>query len=151
MGLDVCALRIIKPSNEEDGYYILRNDFEQGNQLEKFEEGYYEAEKGLFSFCCSYGFFRFFRALLCNMVNKCDVEILWKNPEKYFGTPFLEMINYSDCEGDFDYVVAEKLYNDFCEYEENAKIELGDMFSYYLDYKNVLKECVDIKGVVHYY
>jgi hypothetical protein len=49
-----------------------------------------------------------------------DVEF-WKDAENFIGQPFYELINFSDCEGQIGPKVAEKLYRDFANPENEKK------------------------------
>ncbi|MCX4259527.1 MAG: hypothetical protein OSJ34_07400 [Muribaculaceae bacterium] len=64
---------------------------------------------------------------------------------------FAEFLWFADNEGCFDYVVAEKLLNDFvtCKDKIYPTLDKYDRY-HYLVYTRILEECVRDKGVVYY-
>ena len=47
-------------------------------------------------------------------------ETIWKNPDSWTGYRFVELIDFSDCEGTIGPIVAAKLAKDFAEHREKA-------------------------------
>lgn len=93
-----------------------------------------------------------FRQEICKMIHGVEPEEIWDNIEKYKDSEFVEMINFADNEGSFDFVIAEKLYNEFQKYKSKAKQTLSErLFMYYVMYMNLLKSVSDCKGVIMYW
>lgn len=162
MGLDISTLKLKKRlGNEvnediereyEDYAYIYTLDFPPINHLSAFEVGVYDVEWGEYGSHFSYGGFYRFREMLCQMIYNKDFESVVDNVEKYLGQPFIEMIDFADNEGSFDYIIAEKLYQDFINYQKQASEILGEyMYEQYRDYMKCLKETIDCKGVMYYH
>lgn len=68
----------------------------------------------------SYGGYNEWRKWLCSLALGVDVDEVWKNPAAYAGKPFVELINFSDCEGTIGPVVSAKLAKDFAEFSARA-------------------------------
>lgn len=127
------------------------------NHLTKFKKGYYEVEEW---FCkdkdpyisISYSTYNDFRNQICYMANEIYDSDMWFDYEGSVDKPFAEMVCFTDCDGTFDYVVAEKLLKDFETFQEKAKKELDEWFyGLYENYMKILKNCIECKGVVRYH
>lgn len=171
MGVDIGTIKLgnfIKNKLNDEEYetyekeldgnlvYVSCDDFGI-DHLSKFEEGYYVVEDW---FCddkkpyisISYSTYNDFRNQICNMANGVDDSDVWCNYGWYEGKPFVEMVNFTDCDGSFDYVIAEKLLKDFESFRDKAKETLGEwFFGIYQSYIEILKQCVDCKGIVRYH
>lgn len=67
--------------------------------------------------------------------------------------PFVEIIIFSDCEGFIDAIHCKKLYEDFCKFEEVAKVRLKDELNFMNFYKS-MKEAFKFgseNGFVNYH
>ncbi len=125
MGLDITATSSLKKvtDNEkiEDGDYffdIIRVD-ESIDRSTDIEVGQYDSNGQNFSFGAgSYSGYNNFRELLCEIFLDVEPKIVWENYESYIGKPFYELINFSDCEGNFGPKVSEKLHKDFLDNKE---------------------------------
>ena len=67
----------------------------------------------------SYMYYSKWRNQLAEMAGLGSAEAVRTNPEKE-GLPFVELINFSDCEGVIGPKVAAKLAKDFADYEDRA-------------------------------
>jgi len=112
MGLDISAYSKIKPE-ENGGIYIGRDEFgtlhdlTDGEYAESSDTIYHEFRAG------SYSEYNRWRENLATSIHGVMPSIIWNSPEKYDGKEFIEIINFSDCEGFFGPKVSAKLYNDF--------------------------------------
>lgn len=113
------------------------------DHLNEFTEGLYLYEtrpNGAF-FGVRYSYYSYFRDIVVDLVEEKDFN------KDYFK----EFYWFSDCEGCFDYKVAEKILEDFKKYLPKAKETFEEYdFDYYQNYMKVLQECVEDKGVVMY-
>jgi hypothetical protein len=73
--------------------------------------GTYHADGHLYFGTGSYSEYNEWRAELAKFIGKTDKEI-WKNPAP---GPFVELINFTDCEGVIGAATAKKLYQDFAD------------------------------------
>ena len=101
----------------------------------------------------SYGYYNAFRRYLSEALIGVMPEVIWKNPENYLDSPCYELINFSDCEGEISWSIAENLYNDMVQNEEKFKVYLESLvadgiltefsFNFYLgtygDFKNAFE------------
>ena len=170
MGVDISAIKLgkyikremtndeyLKLEEELDGniVHVSCDDFSM-NHLSKFNEGYYEVEDwgddndphiGI-----PYSSYNDFRNQVCYMANGVQDSCIWMRPNEYKGKPFVEMVNFTDCNGSFDYEIAKKLLKDFNDFYVKAKEELSDWdFSLYETYMKILQKCIDYEGIVRYY
>jgi hypothetical protein len=65
----------------------------------------------------SYSGYNWWREQLCRFALECEPGELWSDPEAYAGKPFVEMINFSDCEGAIGPRTSAKLAGDFRDHE----------------------------------
>lgn len=72
----------------------------------------------------SYGYYNAFRRYLCEALLGVMPDTVWRNPENYLNSPCYELIDFSDCEGEISWSIAEKLYNDMVQNEEKFKAYL---------------------------
>ncbi|MCC8154592.1 MAG: hypothetical protein LIP01_10485, partial [Tannerellaceae bacterium] len=70
--------------------------------------------------------------------------------EEWVDAPFVEFIDFADNEGSFDFVVAEKLYKDFSNYQQKAEMVLRAYLEYYNCYREILRVVAENKGVIYY-
>lgn len=75
----------------------------------------------------SYGYYNAFRRYLCEALLGVIPDVIWRNPENYLNSPCYELIDFSDCEGEISWSIAEKLYNDMVQNEEKFKVYLEDL------------------------
>jgi hypothetical protein len=116
MGLDIYALsNLEKSTSEVDAVIVLTENDEFGTRTD-FESGPYgetsKTEQLDFS-AGSYGTYNWFRNQLSIAIYGHPAAKIWENIESYEGKPFIEIINFTDCDGVIGTEVSEKLYNDF--------------------------------------
>lgn len=99
-----------------DRYYLCRDKFE-------FRAG-------------SYAGYNNFRNELSKLAGYKDSLDIWNN--KYQG-PFVELINFSDCEGTIGFKISSKLLSDFKDFNDLAKLHPDPFF--YENYRNWTKAC----------
>lgn len=126
MGLDISAyaqaefLYSQQPQTEnewdrfwETGNLVSVKNWGGWEQFEGLQEGVYRVSSSMGFRAGSYSGYNAFRADLCRFALKVDPDEVWNNLGKYKGAPFVELINFSDCEGFIGPVASEKLYSDF--------------------------------------
>ena len=161
MGVSIYALKVSKKlsdnindvfNDNDNAGYIYALDFKPIKHLEAITEGVYETEYlDTPDFGMAYSSYNRFREAVCEMAHKCSPYDIWNNIENWIGKSLVEFINFADNEGSFDYVIAEKLYNDFESHLDTAKNELHrDHFDSYKIYMEILKSVSDNKGVIYY-
>ena len=150
MGLDITAYQKVNKSEEwfqksgiEDFHesHLFKHEHPQMDRSPNMESGSYYVGGESYRFCAgSYsGYNKFREALSVGILGSTPQEV-WNNPEKYQGLPFVELIDYSDCEGFFDSEFSKKLFKDFESNEEKFKaycesLGVNFYFQRYLDFK----------------
>ncbi len=155
MGLDITAYSKMKkmdvlfnndgepvdPVTREpvDHYYNVRANHDFPGRSDGLEDGaYYDYVKSEHVFAHSYSGYNVWRETLARLagypldsfLNTFGVQENSHAASAFFGNvpdgaPFVELVNFSDCEGVIGPVVAAKLLRDFQEFDERAKA-LGD-------------------------
>lgn len=69
----------------------------------------------------SYSGYGRWRELLCEFAFDQDIEDVWFDAQLYRGRPFIEIINFTDCDGRIGTSVAAKLAADFTSHAKRAK------------------------------
>lgn len=151
---------------ENNDYSIIDSDnsyplyclegFEPTQHLTQFDWGYWECEQPTDNeISVPYSTWGQFRLCLAKLVdNKLSSTDYWYN-KTLVDKPFFEIINFADNEGAFDYLICEELVKDFEEYYDKAK-ELYDneenqhWWYMYQNILNIIKDCIECKGVVYY-
>lgn len=164
MGLDINVKTPIKfigterPDDEEIDYFCLYTlGFEPIMHLQAYKKGYWEYEcSGDAEYSSPYGTFNDLREVITAAVYGCDYKEYVRQLEtgaRAFEGPFVEMLWFADNEGNFDYIIADKLLKDFQNWENEIVPKMNRDFlkKCHTDYMNVLKECIDCKGVVDYH
>ena len=107
-------------SKEKDGgnWYGQSDDIKKGFYSYKDRETSFRAG--------SYSGYGRFRRVLCEFFYGFSPEIIWNNPDEYKGSPFAEIICFSDCDGTIGPKTSEKLYKDFRDNEEKFKAYLKE-------------------------
>jgi hypothetical protein len=135
MGLDITAYRklVEQPDAEldEDGHpvgdmvrFTENTDF-PGRFAGLKEQTTYSYQDAFGFRAGSYGGYNSWRRSLAQMVGYTDREA-WDGQAE--GKPFVELVNFSDCEGTIGPVVSAKLAKDFAEWDERAKQFSSDVF-----------------------
>lgn len=140
---------------DNDTIIVFSLDFTPLEHLTKFKYGLYvEGEHGENDCSMAYSTYNAFRASICKMVTNEEYNDYCRKimmNEIDSSEPFVEFFWFADNEGCFDYAVAEKLYKDFEKYYNIASEMLDSrFFNYYKSYMAVLKDCIELKGVVEY-
>ena len=91
----------------------------------------------------SYSGYNQWRNQLANLVGTTDKRI-WENPVP---GPFVELINFSDCEGTIDSKTSAKLAKDFQEYQGEANIK-DEHFVQIYNHFRIAFECASDGGSV---
>ena len=131
MGLDISAYSKMKlmenPSLDDEGYFdeyegtqIWTNDDFPGREAPFIDRGVYTYDDYVGFRAGSYGGYNYWRQSLASLFGytKPDGTVNWDNlPEE---GPFIELINFSDCEGTLGTVVCKKLLHDFEMYDNLA-------------------------------
>ena len=117
MGVNVSGISNITLTEEEGLFYLeTPTDKTKYTNIHNYDEGWYdkshESTDHVFR-AGSLGGYHQFRNLLVLSVYECSTEYIWDNEEDYIAAPFIEIINFTDHEGFFGPVVANRLYNDF--------------------------------------
>lgn len=132
MGLDITAYKKVtfvraKTEDEEgddvDGLTFLYRNDEAPDRSDGLADGYYEIGEGAgesigFRAGSYSGYNHWRKWLAARFVG--EPRDIWDHPEKYAGKPFLELINFSDCEGMIGPATSAKLAADFAANEETA-------------------------------
>jgi hypothetical protein len=69
----------------------------------------------------SYSGYGWWRDQLAHFAHNVPAEEIWHNPRRYRGGAFVELIDFSDCEGHFGALVSAKLCADFVEHARKAR------------------------------
>ncbi len=76
--------------------------------------GYYEVRGKSYSFRAgSYSGYGYWRRWLSEIFLGVKPEEIWENPKKFKGKPFVELIDFTDCDGVLGKTVCKKLAEDF--------------------------------------
>jgi hypothetical protein len=153
MGLDISAYINVKevPASEveldEDGYPVDDDKYRKfyinphfDGRAEPFKsDAFYTCESPDpdIDFHRSYGGYSSLRHQLAEFVNY-NINDVWD--ETITNGPFVELINFSDCEGTIGTVVSAKLAKDFAEYQSKA----NGMDEYFVKFYNTLREIFSI-------
>ena len=161
MGLDISAvshLRFVKRMPSPDGlerleeelsgrgkslhevYFLLyANGPHHKRQLEGMKPGLYEYTEGSehHSFRAgSYSSYNWWRDQLARFAHGVPAEEVWAHPRRYKGKPFVELIDFTDCDGRIGTPVAAKLLADFQAHAGKADdfaTSLGEEAEYWLE------------------
>ena len=114
MGLDIVSYSNLKKGKEtEDSIYIGKGPSHVARH--EYAEGWYEQTpltEGHHFRAGSYSGYNEFRRHLCKAIHGVSCETFWAN-EDYKGTPFHEIIDFSDCEGVIGIEESKKLHAEF--------------------------------------
>jgi hypothetical protein len=133
MGLDITAyekLTFVRPSVTNVDYdyptetpvYVKRPDRADG-----LVTGIYRVDGETFEFRAgSYSGYNAWRAWLCRTMLQKTPEYVWSHLEDFVGKPFIELIDFSDCEGTIGSDVCAKLAHDFAAHRNVAERTQGE-------------------------
>ncbi len=107
---------------ENNGWVFLYDTAWRGDGL---KEGWYKPEGERYRFRAgSYGGYNGWRTHLCQAMLDVSAKALWETQEhplvatRFLGKPFVELINFSDCEGVIGPRTSKKLATDFAEHKD---------------------------------
>jgi hypothetical protein len=108
----------------DDVYFFLSaNSPGHKARLAGMKVGYYEytdrTEQHSFR-AGSYSGYNWWRQQLCLFALGVAPEEVWRHPRRYRGKPFVELIDFTDCDGRIGTKVAAKLAQDFRDHEKPA-------------------------------
>jgi hypothetical protein len=131
MGLDITAYRGLRRVECDDTEYGCDHLQPYDNpdfpgRMAGLEEGHYEAADSFGFRAGSYSGYNQWREGLATLAGLPSPREVWENPDAYAGKPFVELVNFSDCEGTIGPVVSAKLARDFAEWDDRAKAQMDD-------------------------
>lgn len=108
-------------------------------RIDGFDQGYYKGESKVGGSVGSYSGYGRWRKWLSETFLYVPPETIWERPDAYEGKPFVELINFSDCEGAIGPKTSAKLAKDFQEHDEKAQAMVNEeshpVFNEYRTYK----------------
>lgn len=119
MGLDISAISKIQKVEGEGSIWIG----EDTHSRHSYESGHYEETQDSQSFherVGSYSTYNRWRNDLAMAIHGVEAAAIWED-SSYASKAFVELIDFSDCDGVIGAEVAEKLYHDFVEHEKAFK------------------------------
>jgi hypothetical protein len=142
MGLDVRGYSNIElvGSISEEGWEVICDCddllYIYSHNIEEFPEAaeglqaqglylYEDTESGRISSYSGYGMWR---DTLSRAILGVPAEEVWDDPDAFAGKPFVELINFSDCDGKIGTRVCTKLYETFMKYDPRIDIMDEDWF-----------------------
>lgn len=130
MGLDISAYSNLKREDDQSKdrddceIHILVNDDFPG-RCDDVAEGYYAAGDELGFRAGSYGGYGAWRDQLARLAGNASAKAVWSDPKP---GPFIELINFSDCEGTIGTAVSVKLAKDFADFQHAADTHPDEYF-----------------------
>ena len=89
-------------------------------------EGAYRVEEREHFRAGAYSYYNRWRAWLCLLALDCTPDRVWNDPKTFEGTPFVELVNFSDCEGVIGPKTSAKLAKDFIDFTDRAESAPGE-------------------------
>jgi hypothetical protein len=134
VGLDILAVsqaapHFLGPPDPEDAggpgglddEYLTIAAQDAGERMDGYAPGYYRVRGEQVRFRAgSYTGYNGWRRHLCRMALGVEPETVWTDPERYQGQPFVELIDFSDCEGCIGPLTSKKLAGDFAAHAARA-------------------------------
>ena len=68
-----------------------------------------------------YSYYNLWREHLCQFALGVEPSSVWEDPERFAGRPFVELINFTDCDGRIGARLASKLAADFRAHADKAE------------------------------
>ena len=134
MGLDISVyenLKLVKcpTEDEKDNLFHIYTGFPE--QLDDIIDGsyyQYDYNSDLSFRAGSYGGYNYWRNQLAELAGYGSAKFVWdENNDLGEKRYFVELINFSDCEGVIGPKTSEKLYKDFIQFDNRAK-EVDEIF-----------------------
>lgn len=155
MGLDITAYQNVnlvevlltyedyeeKYDNEWEKYDYVHSCQDFPDRLPPLEVGgVYTFEKKFWFRAGSYSGYNSWREELAAMALSVTPREIWNNPDRFSGMPFVELINFSDCEGHLGSEVCKKLLKDFDTFVAKAEqIEVDYFFELYQNWHKAFR------------
>ncbi|MFO0844011.1 MAG: hypothetical protein U0797_16695 [Gemmataceae bacterium] len=142
MGLDIHAashLRYLRPIPQGEEFDRLEQEADrQGKCLDDvyfllspnhpdWEGHLADLEPGLYEYTAAseqhdfragpYSYYNLWREHLSQLALGVDPSVVWEDPERFAGRPFVELIHFTDCDGGIGTRLASKLATDFRAHE----------------------------------
>jgi hypothetical protein len=159
MGLDIRVWKNTKlKSDADDGdvgddEFFVSSDNTTPATLGGERTGIYTGDRAFGFRAGSYSTYNEFRAVLSRLGLGVVPEAVWENPEEFEGQPFIEMINFSDCEGFIGPKTAKKLAADFERFNDKFTDKHDSerwLVEIYRDFAEAFKEAAESDGWVQY-
>jgi len=120
MGLDIVAFgKLHQVPEETKGSRHVFNMPAWPGRIGGLQPGYYvpvDPSQEIHFRAGSYGSYSHWRRQLCLMAVQVEPEIVWAAPDFFAIAPFIELINFSDCEGCIGPVTSHDLCGRFQEF-----------------------------------
>lgn len=134
MGLDIVALREVQwhPPADDWDYHVFRSAHPNpyfADRADGLKDGLYSFTSDYSFRAGSYGGYNRWREWLSALALGVAPEKVWNDYETWVGSPFVELIDFSDCEGLIGPKTSEKLAQDF---ETFLAVAERDRDDYYL-------------------
>jgi hypothetical protein len=104
-------------------FFLYQNDTAHMSRLSGMKQGLYEyteqSERHHFR-AGSYSGYNWWRQQLCQFAHGVEPQEVWQHPRRYRGKPFVELIDFTDCDGRIGTKVAAKLAGDFRDHRKPA-------------------------------
>lgn len=168
MGVSISVyddVKIIDEQNENEDMdysfqvYVSLDEEDQKFKVKNLEYGRYYEGVGVDGIDYSYSTHNRFREYLMKLIGREDLldddgKIKWEILSDNSDIPFYNLINFSDCEGCFDWEISQKLYKDFETFNEKNKEMSYFLFGYYQQYYHrwldITKEGSKVNSVVNF-
>lgn len=134
-----------KYDSRESVFLFNGSGFEE--RSDDLKEGIYKWAGKQYGFRAgSYSSYNAYRALLADLAGTTD-RAVWDNPQP---GPFMEQINFSDCEGFLGPKTCAKLLADYKAYEQRAQTVMGEWFEIYKEWMKALEIAAN-GGALHFH
>lgn len=164
MGLDIVVFANVEPlvgdlSEEAQSFFreelFLQNNDSFLTNNDGMENGKYAGVQRFSFRAGAYSSFGQFRSRLCSLALDTDILDVWDDVDSYVGKPFIELINFSDCEGFIGPKTSAKLAKDFNELESKGTLKFSEdaedqayYMSIYYKFRNAFAQAGEENGVV---
>ena len=127
MGLDISAYSNVELKRDasdpnydgyDDGLHRLYINTETQLRHDGMTDGWYSAEREFDFRAGSYSGYNEWRRELTRLVYRKEPKQIWENPHP---GPFVELIDFSDCEGTIGPKTSAKLAKDFADWQDRAE------------------------------
>lgn len=148
MGLDVMVFTEIEVSTEEKSNMYLYNDESFKAVSDELQNGWYEGFEEMVFRAGSYGTYGAFRERLCNLALGKSLKYVWDNADEFKNAPFIELLDFSDCDGFFGPTTSAKLGADFKKFEDkaNSLSEDPEEREYFAELFKNFKDAFEVAG-----